>query len=87
MARGACVVVPTQKVANSRPIGGREIDPPAYLVRVAFSFSLAIGLLKQTTVSDLGKGGLLDLLCSRNARSRTPLVGRAQWETKQATLP
>ena len=22
-----------------------------------------------------------DLLCSRNARSRTPLVGRAQWGT------
>ena len=22
-----------------------------------------------------------DLLCSRNARSRAPLVGRAQWET------
>ena len=22
-----------------------------------------------------------DPLCSRNARSRTPLVGRAQWET------
>ena len=25
-----------------------------------------------------------DLLCSRNARSRTPLVGRAQWEINQA---
>jgi len=24
-----------------------------------------------------------DLLCSCNARSRTPLVGRAQWETNQ----
>jgi len=24
-----------------------------------------------------------DLLCSRNARSRTPLVGRAQWEINQ----
>ncbi len=24
-----------------------------------------------------------DLLCSRNARSRTPLVGRAQWKTNQ----
>ena len=28
-----------------------------------------------------------DLLCSRNARPRKALVGRAQWETKQATLP
>jgi hypothetical protein len=25
-----------------------------------------------------------DLLCSRNARSRTPLVGRAQWNIYQA---
>ena len=25
-----------------------------------------------------------DLPCSRNARSRTPLVGRAQWEINQA---
>ena len=24
-----------------------------------------------------------DLLCSRNARSRAPLVGLAQWKTKQ----
>ena len=24
-----------------------------------------------------------DLLCSRNARSRTPLVGRAQWKISQ----
>jgi hypothetical protein len=24
-----------------------------------------------------------DLLCSRNARSRTPLVGRAQWKITQ----
>ena len=24
-----------------------------------------------------------DLLCSRNARSRTPLVGRAQWKINQ----
>jgi len=27
---------------------------------------------------------LESLLCSRNARSRTPLVERAQWEIKQA---
>jgi hypothetical protein len=27
------------------------------------------------------EGSLIGLLCSRNARSRTPLVGRAQWET------
>ncbi len=27
--------------------------------------------------------GPVDLLCSRNARSRTPLVGRAQWEINQ----
>jgi len=26
-----------------------------------------------------------DLLCSCNARSRTPLVGRAQWGTIQTT--
>jgi hypothetical protein len=26
-----------------------------------------------------------DLLCSRNARSRTPLVGRAQWKINQAS--
>jgi hypothetical protein len=25
-----------------------------------------------------------DLLCSRNARSKTPLVGRAQWKSNQA---
>jgi hypothetical protein len=25
-----------------------------------------------------------DLLCSRNARSRTPLVGRAQWKINQS---
>ncbi len=25
-----------------------------------------------------------DLLCSRNARSQAPLVGRAQWETHLA---
>ncbi len=25
-----------------------------------------------------------DLLCSRNARSRTPLVGHAQWEANLA---
>ena len=24
-----------------------------------------------------------DLLCSRNARSKTPLVGRAQWKINQ----
>jgi hypothetical protein len=28
-----------------------------------------------------------DLLCSRNARSRTPLVGRAQWKINQAPSP
>ena len=28
-----------------------------------------------------------DLLCSRNARPPKALIGRAQWETKQATLP
>ena len=34
-----------------------------------------------------GGGGRPDgLLCSRNARSQTPLVGRAQWGTNQATL-
>ena len=27
-----------------------------------------------------------DLLCSRNAHARKVLVGRAQWETNQATL-
>jgi hypothetical protein len=27
--------------------------------------------------------GADDLLCSRNARSRTPLVGRAQWKIIQ----
>ena len=33
-----------------------------------------------------GKEGMEpdDLLCSRNARSRTPLVGRAQWKINQA---
>jgi len=32
-----------------------------------------------------GKEGMEpdDLLCSRNARSRTPLVGRAQWKINQ----
>jgi hypothetical protein len=29
----------------------------------------------------------IDLLCSRNARSETPLVGCAQWKIKQAVLP
>ena len=28
----------------------------------------------------------VDLLCSRNARSEKALVGRAQWEIKQAAL-
>ena len=28
-----------------------------------------------------------DLLCSRNARSRTPLVGRPQWKINQAPSP
>ena len=28
-----------------------------------------------------------DLLCSRNARSQTPLVGRAQWETNSGHPP
>ena len=28
-----------------------------------------------------------DLLCSRNARSRTPLVGRAQWKINQPPSP
>jgi len=28
-----------------------------------------------------------DLLCSRNAHDRNVLVGRAQWEPKQTTLP
>jgi hypothetical protein len=28
-----------------------------------------------------GRDGPVSSLCSRNARSRTPLVGRAQWET------
>jgi hypothetical protein len=28
-----------------------------------------------------------DLLCSRNARSMTPLVGRAQWKINQPPLP
>jgi hypothetical protein len=27
--------------------------------------------------------GTDDLLCSRNARSRTPFVGRAQWKINQ----
>ena len=33
------------------------------------------------------EGGLIGLLCSRNARSRTPLVGRAQWETNSGHPP
>ena len=34
------------------------------------------------------RGGLsVDLLCSRNARPEKALVGRAQWEIKQTTLP
>jgi len=34
-----------------------------------------------------GEGSLISLLCSRNARSRTPLVGRAQWETDSGCPP
>jgi hypothetical protein len=35
-----------------------------------------------------GRGGWpVDLPCSRNARPKKALVERAQWETKQATLP
>ena len=34
-----------------------------------------------------GEGSLIGLLCSRNARSRTPLVGRAQWETDSGHPP
>jgi len=33
------------------------------------------------------EGSLIGLLCSRNARSRTPLVGRAQWETDSGHPP
>ena len=33
------------------------------------------------------EGVLFDLLCSRNARPQKALVGRAQWEIKQDTLP
>ncbi len=32
-------------------------------------------------------GWSVDLLCSRNARPKKALVGRAQWEIKQTTLP
>jgi hypothetical protein len=32
----------------------------------------------------LGEERFESLLCSRKARSRTPLVGRAQWEANQA---
>jgi hypothetical protein len=32
-------------------------------------------------------GGPVGLLCSRNAHAQKVLVGRAQWETKQVTLP
>jgi len=34
-----------------------------------------------------GEGSLIGLLCSRNARSRTSLVGRAQWETNLGYPP
>jgi len=34
-----------------------------------------------------GGGGPVGLLCSRNAHAQNVLVRRAQWETKQATLP
>ena len=34
-----------------------------------------------------GGGSLIGLLCSRNARSRTPLVGSAQWETDSGHPP
>ncbi len=38
--------------------------------------------------SNEGEGGWpVDLLCSRNARPEKVLVGRVQWEIKQATLP
>jgi hypothetical protein len=33
------------------------------------------------------EGTLIGLLCSRNAQSRTPLVGRAQWETDLGHSP
>ena len=33
-----------------------------------------------------GAGQPVGLLCSRNARPKKALVGRAQWETKQAAL-
>jgi hypothetical protein len=39
---------------------------------------------KQASLEGTGEGRLDGLLCSRNARSRTPLVGRAQWETNLA---
>ncbi len=33
------------------------------------------------------EGGLIGLLCSRNARPRKGLVGRAQWETDSGHPP
>ena len=34
-----------------------------------------------------GEGGLIGLLCSRNARPQKALVGRAQWETDSVLPP
>ena len=36
---------------------------------------------ERTSKLEIGEGRLEGLLCSCNARSRTPLVGHAQWET------
>jgi len=37
--------------------------------------------------SKVEEGGLIGLLCSRSARSRTSPVGRAQWETDSGLPP
>ena len=44
-------------------------------------------LSAHVTTGRIGEGGLLSLPCSRNARSRTPLIGRAQWETDSGYPP
>ena len=44
-------------------------------------------LRDRATTGRMGEGGLIGLLCLRNARSRTPLVGRAQCETDSGHPP
>jgi hypothetical protein len=73
---------------------GRGAARPSFLLAEAArsecapSMRSVKGSLAAPLESDVGKNkkDRVGLLCSRNARPQKALVGRAQWEPKQATL-